>query len=63
MTIGRRRVVAASTCGGEDGLAGDLTVAGKFDDQNRILTGQTNQYHEADLREDVDVHGRGPRRP
>ena len=33
-------------------------LPGKLNDQNRILARQANQYHEADLSEDVDVHVR-----
>ena len=29
---------------------------GEFDDQNRVLGGEADQHHEADLRIDVDLH-------
>ncbi len=34
-------------------------VLGEFDNQDRVLAGQADQHHEADLREDVDVRMRG----
>jgi hypothetical protein len=33
-----------------------LPLPGEFDDQDRVLRGQANEDHEADLGEDVDRH-------
>ena len=33
-----------------------VPCAGELDDQNGVLTRQTHEHHEADLRENIDVH-------
>ena len=38
--------------------AGLALLLGELDDQDGVLAGQADQHHEADLREDVDVHVR-----
>src|SRR5688572_12597133 len=37
-----------------------LNLFGEFHNEDRVLTGETDEHHEADLREDVVVHGPQP---
>ena len=53
--IGRKRSFTASSVASQRRNARLLLLLGKFDNQDRILAGQADQHHEADLREDRDL--------
>ena len=54
--IGRSRRWHASTVASNSGLPAVALLLGELDDQDGVLARQADQHHEADLREDVDVH-------
>ena len=56
--IGRSRSRHASSVASRRGTPASLLLLGELDDQDRVLARQADQHHEADLREDVDVHAR-----
>ena len=56
MMIGRNRTRGGFHGGVEQRRPFLLPVAGKFDDQNRVLARQSDQHDEADLHENIDVH-------
>ena len=56
ITIGRRRSLQASRAASRPRRAALAAVLGELHDQDRVLAGQPDQHHEADLGEDIDVH-------
>ena len=56
MMIGRRRSRHASSVASRIGLPRPADQLGELDDQDRVLAGQPDQHHQADLGEDVDIH-------
>ena len=56
ITIGRSRSLHAAKRRIAPRQAVMALHLGELDDEDRILAGQADQHHEADLREDVDVH-------
>ena len=61
ITIGRSRSLQAARAASRRDAPACADVLGELDDQDRVLAGQADQHHEADLGEDVDVGlGAGP---
>ena len=54
--IGRSRSRHASSVASRRGTPASWLLLGELDDQDRVLAGQADQHHEADLREDAHVH-------